>query len=221
MSTELPVLEERRAHSVRPGPLRVALAASLVLHGCAFYWLLERDHAAAPDRALRSFELTLIRSTSATSPAWAPSASPSPAQSDAAPEAQVPDAAVPDAPGRRQRGFEAQAVPRTLAPGPLDLSLPADVLRPEAAPERETRVFDPELGRRIDRARDERRGPAAWAGSSSWPIGAGDRTRIETDSGCFERVRDPFGDAPGEQWWMVACGGESEIDWAQRFRARP
>lgn len=222
MSTELPIEDEARGKGTRPAPLRAALAASLVLHAVGMLWLLDRNEAQERERGMPSFEVTLMRAA----PPPAVEARPDP-PTRSRPEPEVPASA--DAPPEPEQEEPRSARPRaaaavspgTTAPAPLDLSLPADVIRPapESAPG--IGVFDPALARRIDAARSARRAPAAAAGPRTWTRGAGDRTRIETERGCYERVRDPFDDRPGDQWWFVECSGEAEIDWGRRFRSRP
>lgn len=214
--------------AVAPSPLRLALSISLVLHGAVLYWLALRDAPEAELPETRSFEVTLTRPTAAERAPAEPvpaaerreDADPStsdPVQPDDAPE--PPGAVQPDVPLVRAPAPEVPAVENKVR-RPLDLSLPAGVIGPTQTPAPAAGVFDPMLRERIRTARSARSAPPV-ADVQTWSVGAGDRTRVETEDGCFERVDDPFADQPGEQWWLVACSPGDRIDWGARFRARP
>lgn len=219
-------IEERRP--VAAAPLRVALAMSLVLHGCFFYWywLILRADQEGDVRGTRSFEVTLSQASTAT-PAPREAAPRTERRAPAQPEPEdMDDAVQEEAPPQSETPPAPASLPGApvLSPAPrrrLDLSLPPGLITPAEPSSRGEGVFDPAFRERIRAAQASAPESPAEADVQTWSVSGGARTRVETERGCFERVDDPFADQPGEQWWMVACSPGDRIDWGARFRARP
>ncbi|MCH2098551.1 MAG: hypothetical protein MK142_09210 [Pseudomonadales bacterium] len=228
----------------RARPLWVAGGGSLVLHAAlAILWF---DQAPAPIAVeVRSLDVQL---SSITAPAPGPGPGPGPGpEPEPEPvevpieEMPVPDPAPPQDPVRAPAPASASAyVPESTQiialpevmplPGrtepsrvPLRLGLPPPFREGATDIEGRSELFDSRLSRELEDARRAQvarrsarpltRAPQVWAGA-----GEG-RMRIESDLGCFERIRDSFDDQPGAQWWLVDCGDRGEqIDWGARFR---
>ena len=224
-SQDKPVIGRART---REGTLRLwaAGALSLLLHGAGALWWLDRPPAARSAAEVRSMD---VRITAEAAPhpidASMIEADPAVVQADVQGD---PAAAAPQPLKDEAVSALAQRSPRAELPRtPLDLGLPPAFRSRAPAETPPSEFFDSRLSADLQGARRAReaarlakrplaRAPQLWAGA-----GEG-RTRIESDLGCFERVRDSYDDSRGDQWWLMNCSRPGEqIDWAARFRGDP
>ena len=213
----------------RTRPLWVAGGMSLVLHAALAIWWFDRAPPVPIAAEVRSLDLLL---SSITAPVPGPDPEPVEVPDE---EVRVRAPAPPQDPVRAPEPVpestriiaapEVMRLPDRTEPArvPLRLGLPPTFREGTLTTEGQGELFDSRLARELEDARRAQvarraarpltRPPQVWAGA-----GEG-RTRIESDLGCFERVRDPFDDQPGEQWWLTDCGDRGEqIDWGARFR---
>ena len=212
----------------REGTLRLwaAGALSLLLHGAGALWWLDRPAAARSAAEVRSMDVR-ITAESAPRPVDASmnEADPAVVQADV-----QGDPAAADQPSPKDEAVSAlaQRSPRADLPRtPLDFRLPPEFRSRAPAETAPSEFFDSRLSADLERARRAREAarlakrPLTRAPQLSAGAGEG-RTRIASDLGCFERVRDPFEDSAGDQWWLMDCKRPGEpIDWAARFRGDP
>ena len=211
----------------REGTLRLwaAGALSLLLHGAGALWWLDRPAAARSAAEVRSMDVR-ITAESAPRPIDASMNEADPAVDQA--DVQGDPAAAPPSPKNEAVSALAQRSPRAESPRtPLDLRLPLEFRNRAPAKTAPSEIFDSRLSADLEIARRAREAarlakrPLTRAPQLSAGAGEG-RTRIASDLGCFERVRDPFEDSAGDQWWLMDCKRPGEqIDWAARFRGNP
>jgi hypothetical protein len=146
----------------------------------------------------------------------------------AEPEAEAPKAPSPPAARSRVRN-ERVATPRavgvTTSHGPLNFSLPSQVLDSEPATPVDTNgPFDPDIAKAVAKRQEtrtrvamaaRRRAQREGVSSPDYERDVAAGHTVKTDSGCFDLRNEQSLDPNGQTWWRTPCREAHASVWEQ------
>lgn len=196
------------------------MAVSFVVHLLAIvYWSVPMPlRHLPPTRLLVKFSLPAPVAAPVEAPVLAPIEAPQPLN--------VP-AVLP--PVRHNRVETLQFSPPTrdadvAVHGPLNFSLPPDLVNSEPEPIATNGPFDPDVAKAVAKRQETRARVAAAAARRAQREGVSSKDyerdvaaghAVKTDSGCFELRHEQSVDPNDEMWWRTACHEAHASAWDQ------